>query len=178
MTLRPASLRPLAFLRGSAAAIALCASLAIAVVIGASGSERLVQSGFDKALSTREAPAETAAVKQPAASVSLPQSEEFWLRNGHGRTGDVKPVAWSGQLARGDRLTISQAGAPNPRILEVVETSPVSLDTTRLDASPDGAQLLAVSCRDIARPDAPLVRLIVTEGALPFAVTRPGEKAL
>jgi hypothetical protein len=90
----------------------------------------------------------------------------------------VKPVAWSGQLARGDRLTISQAGGQSPRVLEVVETGPVSLDTTRLDASASGAQLLAVSCRDLARPDAPLIRLIVTEGALPFAVTRPGEKAL
>lgn len=172
------ALRPIATFRGSAAAIALCASLGAAIVIGASGSERLVQSGFDKALSTRDAQHETVALKQTAGSVALPQSEEFWLRNGHNRAGDVKPVAWTGQLARGDRLTISQAGVPDPRILEVVETSPVSLDTTRLDASPDGAQLLAVSCRDMARPDAPLIRLIVTEGALPFAVTRPSEKAL
>jgi hypothetical protein len=172
------ALRPIASLRGSVAAIALCASLGAVIAIGSSGSERLVQSGFDNALSSRDASPEAAAVKQGAASVALAQSEEFWLRNGQGRSTDVKPVAWSGQLARGDRLTISQAGEQHPRVFEVVETGPVSLDTTRLDASARGAQLLAVSCRDLARPDAPLIRLIVTEGALPFAVTRPGEKAL
>jgi hypothetical protein len=171
------ALRPIASLRGSVAAIALCASLGAVIAIGSSGSERLVQSGFDSALSSRDASTE-ATVKQGAASVALAQSEEFWLRNGQGRSTDVKPVAWSGQLVRGDRLTISQSGEQHPRVFEVVETGPVSLDTTRLDASASGAQLLAVSCRDLARPDAPLIRLIVTEGALPFAVTRPGEKAL
>ncbi len=172
------ALRPLTSLRGSAAALALVVSLGVTVVLGASGSEGLVQSGFDKALSTRNTSAETTPLHQPAATVPLAQSEEFWLHNGHPRGAEVKPVAWSGQLARGDRITISQNGTPNPRILEVVETNPVSLDTTRLDASPDGGQLLAVSCRDVGHPDAPLVRLIVSEGALPFAVTRAGEKAL
>lgn len=171
------ALRPFARFRGGLAALALCASLGIALAIGASGSDRLVQSGFDKALSVRDQAAQSTALQPAAPSVGLAQSEEFWLKNGQARPADVKPIAWSGQLARGDRITFS-AGTSSPRVLEVVETSPVALDTTRLDASPDGAQLLAVSCREVARPEAPLIRLIVAEGALPFAVTRPGVKAL
>jgi hypothetical protein len=166
--------RPFASLRGSAAALALFAALGVALAIGASGSERLVQSGFDKALTLRE----PATVLAPVASVSLPQSEEFWLRNGHARPVEVKPASWSGtQLARGDRITFSQ-GEAAPRILEVVDTSPVALDATRLDANPDGTQMLAISCRDLSRPEAPAIRLIVSEGTLPFAVSRPGVKAL
>jgi len=171
--------RPIASLRGTASGIALGASLAIAVVIGASGSTGMVQSGFDRALTTRDAPAPAIALGKPVDSVPLAQSEEFWLRGGHARSAEVKPVAWTGQLNRGDRITIAQTGASTARVLEVVETTPVSLDTTRLDAGKDGAQLIAVSCRDLAQPGAPLLRLIVSEGSLPFPVTRGGaEKAL
>lgn len=171
--------RPIASLRGTASGIALGASLAIAVVIGASGSTGMVQSGFDRALTTRDAPGPAIALGKPVDSVPLAQSEEFWLRGAHTRAADVKPVAWTGQLNRGDRITIAQTGTASPRVLEVVETTPVSLDTTRLDAGKNDTQLIAVSCRDIAQPGAPLLRLIVSEGALPFPVTRgPAEKAL
>lgn len=171
--------RPIASLRGTASGIALGASLAIAVVIGASGSTGMVQSGFDRALTTREAPAPAIALGKAVDSVPLAQSEEFWLRGAHSRPADVKPVAWTGQLNRGDRITIAQTGAANARVLEVVETTPVSLDTTRLDAGKNEARMIAVSCRDVAEPGAPLLRLIVSEGALLFQVTRAGaEKAL
>lgn len=169
--------RPIASLRGAATGIALGASLAIAVVIGASGSTGLVQSGFDRALmTTRDTPTLADYPGKPA-KIAFAQSEDFWLRGGHARSAEVKPVAWTAQLARGDRLTISQSGS-TPRILEVVETAPVAIETTRLDAGTPGAQLIAVSCRDISQPDSPLLRLIVSDGALPFAVTRAGEKAL
>lgn len=164
--------RAFTFLHARGAALALCGALAVAVGIGAAGSERLVQTGFDKALAQRT----PVSVSGPAVS-PLAQSEEFWLRNGHARRSDVKPVAWSSDLARGDRLTISGSGAD--RVLEVVHTEPVSLDATRLDAGPAGAQLISVTCREVGRPEAPLVRLILTEGAtLPFAVKRPGEKSV
>lgn len=170
--------RPIAFRRGAASGIALGASLAIAAVIGMSGSTNLVQSSFDRALTTRDAPATSAALGRSVDSVPLAQSEEFWLRGHHGsaRVADVKPVAWSGQLSRGDRITIAQAGSQ--RVLEVVETTPVAIDTTRLDDSSAGSQLIAVTCRDTAQPDAPVLRFIVSEGALPFAVTRGAVKAL
>jgi len=164
--------RALTFLHARAAAVALCGALAVAVSIGAAGSERLVQSGFDKALAQRGTDGAGKAIVSP-----LAQTEDFWLRDGHRRPADVKPVAWSGDLARGDRLTIS--GSAGARILEVVETDRLSVDMTRLDAGPDGAQLIAVTCREVGRPQAPMVRLIITEGStLPFPVTRASEKAI
>lgn len=166
--------RSFASLRGKIAVLALFAALGVALAIGASGSERLVQSGFDKALTMRVPSPVTA----PGAVAALPQSEEFWLRNGYTRSAAVKPAAFSGtQLSRGDRITFAQGEAP-PRVLEVMDTTPVALDATRLDDSPEGAQMLAVSCRDLSRPGTPTVRLIVSEGALPFSVTRPAVKAL
>lgn len=164
--------RAFTFLHPRAAAVALCSALAVAVTIGAAGSERLVQSGFDKALAQRSL------TGSPQAAVSpLAQTEDFWLRDGHGRPAEVKPAAWSGDLARGDRLTIS--GGNGARVLEVVETDRLTLDTTRLDAGPAGGQLIAVTCREVGRPQAPLVRLIITEGsALPFPLTRASEKAV
>lgn len=173
------ALRPIASRRSLFTALALCASLGAALAVGTSGSERLVTSGFDTALSSREAPLKAAAAQHTASapSVSLAQSEEFWLRNGH-RSGDVKPIAWSGQIVPGDRITIARGGSEAPRVLEVVETSPVSLDTTRLDASEPGARLLAVSCREVDRADTPLIRLIVSEGAFPLVVSSRADKAL
>ena len=171
------ALRPIASRRSLFTALALCASLGAALAVGTSGSERLVTSGFDTALSSREAPLKAAAAQHTAPSVSLAQSEEFWLRNGH-RSGDVKPIAWSGQIVPGDRITIARGGSEAPRVLEVVETSPVSLDTTRLDASEPGARLLAVSCREVDRADTPLIRLIVSEGAFPLVVSSRADKAL
>ncbi len=166
------ALRAFSFLHARVTAVALCSALAVAVTIGAAGSERLVQSGFETALAQR-APQ---VASGPAVS-SLAQSEDFWLRNGHRRHAEVKPVAWSGELTRGDRLTIS--GANGARVLEVVDTDRISLDATRLDAGPVGAQLIAVTCREVGRPEALPVRLIITEGAtLPFPVTRSGEKAV
>jgi hypothetical protein len=163
--------RAFTFLHARAAGVALCGALAVAVGIGVAGSERLVQSGFDKALA-RRAPATAAQPVSP-----LAQSEEFWLHNGHGRRADVKPVAWSGELSRGDRLTVS--GGNGERVLEVIDTGRISLDATRLDAGPASAQFIAVTCREVGRPDAALVRLIITDGgALPFPVTRAGEKAV
>lgn len=170
--------RPIVSLRGTASGFALVAALAVAITIGASGSTGLVQSSFDQALTTRDAPSALAASAKPAGSIPLAQSEEFWLRGNHSKPSDVKPVAWTGQLSRGDRITIAQSGSAQARVLEVVETAPVAMDATRLDAGEQASQLIAVSCRDVSQPDAPLLRLIVSEGALPFAVSRGGDKAL
>jgi hypothetical protein len=45
--------RPFAFLRGRAALAALCGSLAVVVLTGSMGSERLVQSGYATARTGR-----------------------------------------------------------------------------------------------------------------------------
>jgi hypothetical protein len=163
--------RPFAFLRGRAALAALCGSLAVVVLTGSMGSERLVQSGFDRALLKLDS------APQGATLPALAQSEEFWLRNSPHRSTDIKPAAWSGELARGDRLTM--AGANGARVFEVIETSRVSPEATRLDAGPEGGQLIAVTCREVGRADAAPVRLIITEGSqLPFRIMRAGEKSV
>lgn len=162
--------------RGMSALLAIGAAFTLTFAIGSSSSDSLVQSAFNDALSSRSQ-SQLAAGPQAGQSSKIAQAqpEEFWLHNSGGQHKDVKPVAWSGgHLSPGDRVTIAQQGS-GARILEVVETSPVTLKSTRLDWGKP-AQLLAVACRDVANPDAPLVRFIIADGASPFSVSETDHK--
>ena len=165
--------------QGRGAALALAGALALAVMTAGASSERMVQSGFDIALSSRATSAPDASSGRTAAkTVQLAQSEEFWLRNGRNASNTgIKRIAWSGQLNPGDRLTITPAGSGKPRVFEVVEASPVASDSTHLDMGPS-EPLLAVTCRDVSAPGAQLVRMIVSERSPLLTVTKAAGKAL
>lgn len=172
--------RPFAKYRRGLASVALCSALALAIVTGAANSERMVQSGFDSALADRDAIARQSGHAAPTKTAAVPQaqSEDFWLQQGRGSASDIKPVAWTGQLGVGDRLTIPATGNGQAQVLEVVETRPVAFEATRLDLTNSAPALLAVLCRDVDRPAAPLVHFLVTEGAtLPFNLVK-ADKAL
>lgn len=154
-------LRHFARLRRGLSGAALIGATALTLVIGASNSERMVQAGFDMALSQR-VDASAAHVTPDSSGVTLAQSEDFWLRHGSEHAA-VKPVSWKGSIARGDKLTISTSGSQS-RTFEVIDASPLA-GATRLDMANTAAnQLLAVLCRDTGRPDAPPVRIIISEG--------------
>jgi hypothetical protein len=165
--------------QGRGAALALAGALALAVMTAGASSERMVQSGFDVALSSRATSAPDASSSRTTAeSIQLAQSEEFWLRNGRNvSNADIKPIAWSGQLSPGDRLTITPAGSDKPHVFEVVEASPVASDSTHVDMGLS-EPLLAVTCRDVSAPDAQLVRMIVSERSPLLTVTKASGKAL
>lgn len=156
--------RPFARFRHGVAGAALLSALTLAIFTGAASSERMVQTGFNSALADREGGASLAT----QTAVPQAQSEAFWLGHGpHGEaTSGIKPVAWSGQLNRGDRLSITVGR--DVRDLEVVETRPIAVEATRLDLA-SAPMLTAVVCRDVREPNAPLVQFMVTDGAtLPF----------
>lgn len=157
-------------LPGRGASWALLGALVMAAGAGMASSERLVQSGFDTALSQRDGGG-------ALAGKAMAQSEEYWLRNGRGTSLDVKPVAWRTptQLNPGDRVTITPAGSTTPREFEVVGTRPVPGDQAR---SGQQAPLLAVTCRDVAAPDAQLLRIIIDDRALPILTSQIANKAL
>ena len=161
--------------QGRGAALALAGALALAVMTAGASSERMVQSGFDVALSSRATSAPDASSGR---TIQLAQSEEFWLRNGRNASNTgLKPIAWSGQLSPGDRLTITPAGSGTPRVFEVVEASPVASDSTHVDMGPS-EPLVAVTCRDVSAPGAQLVRMIVSERSPLLTVTKTAGKAL
>jgi hypothetical protein len=164
-------LRHFARLRKGLAGAALMGATALTLLIGASSSERMVQAGFEVALSQRDEG--SAALPAASGAVPMAQSEDFWLRHG-GEASAIKPVSWQGAITRGDKLTISTSGA-QARTFEVLEATSMP-GSTRLDTATTAAEhLVAVLCRDIDRPDAAPVRFVISEGG---ALPTPAAKAL
>ncbi len=162
--------------RGKSALLLMGAAFTLTFAIGTSSSDGLVQSAFNDALTTRSHSQPVLAMPSKlSAQIALAQPEEFWLENNSDHHKQIKPVAWSGgHLSPGDRVTIAQNGSGN-RVLEVVETSPVTLKSTRDDWG-KSAPLLAVALRDVANPEAPLVRFIIAEGSGPFSLSEADHK--
>lgn len=159
--------RPLVKYHRGLVGAALLSALALSVVTGMASSERMVASGFADAL-TEMASQDMASSQTVSGSVSLAQSEDFWLRHGQSAPStQIQPVVWNGQLVPGDRVSISGHDG-DVRELQVVEARPVD-EATRLDVATSNSSLTLVLCRDTAHPQAPLVRFLVSNGAtLPF----------
>lgn len=166
--------RPFTKFRRGLTTAALLSALALAVTAGTLSGEGMVQTGFEHALAGRNAAPSTVVAAAPKAA----QSEDFWLRHGSGEQEQAssKPVAWNGHLAAGYRLTVSGEGSQDVRVLEVVETRPVSIEPTRLDLA-QSPEVTAVLCRDVGNAAAPLVHFLITKGAFPFNLIKAEKPA-
>ncbi|MGE0024649.1 MAG: hypothetical protein AB7S70_13590 [Hyphomicrobium sp.] len=132
----------------------------LALGIATANPEAVVAKHFTAALET---PRETVAgLTRDEALVS--GSEAYWLaekrRIGAGGAA-LEPAAWTGapfaaSVAVGDRITLS--GAKGTRTLEVVTvTDAEEAQDTAGATGGHGVRKIAVTCRDIAAPNAPLV---------------------
>jgi len=132
----------------------------LALGIATANTEAVVAKHFTAALET---PRQTVAgLTSGEALVS--GSEAYWLaekrRIGAGGAA-LEPAAWTGTpfvatASVGDRITLS--GSKGTRILEVVAISDADDAKGSAEAAGGhGVRKIAVTCRDIAAPDAPLV---------------------
>ena len=100
---------------------------------------------------------------RPALAVRSPEegSEAFWLTRAPATEGLAR-VAWTAPVAPGDRIVV-KFGAYDREILDVIaiEADDAASETTRIETGPAAISRFVLTCRKVAQPDEPLVRLTV-----------------
>lgn len=125
-------------------------------------SETLLQTSFDSAFA-----------KQPAASAQIAKSapvagsEEFWLS---AIPGDPA-TALTKTVAAGDKISMTFGGVA--RTLEVASVAEFEPSVTAVETAKTSGRLVLVTAKDIAKPDANLVRFVI-EVETPAAATITG----
>lgn len=146
--------------RSWSAAAVVVTVLALGSVSSSLGnSDRLVASSFASALKSNAASANpAAATRSDSGLVQLSGSEEFWLDVRTPAPGTV-PVALNDPLQLGDLITFASGG--RERRLEVVDIRPIGDVAMGTTGPAPIAQLMLVTCRDMAARDAHPVRFVI-----------------
>lgn len=90
-------------------------------------------------------------------------SEAFWLGRGAqeaAKSQGIEAVTWSAPFHAGDRIAVASPDVRG-RVLEVISTSPLADETTRIDIGTNGPHRFLLTCRVADDPVHPLVRIEV-----------------
>ena len=147
-------------------ALALSLAAATTGAIALANTDAFVAQGFTAALEKNARPQGSA---RTAATAPVSGTEDFWLRQARNdvqATREVKLASWPAPVSEGATIKLAIGGRETT--LEVIEIADLPPGATRIDNAGAEKPLVVVTCRDVANPDAGLIRLVV-EGE---AVTR------